>query len=206
MISILAILSTTGFLFAAEHTSQARDARRVADINTLYDSAQMRIAHAEHLPVPKNNYLAFTHSGEVIGYQSKIELPILSALSLGDQIYTDSSGQDAYTYRLHANKEFVQFMGFLERPSSSKNFSLLQIFRKDETSKAGTEVYPYARGDNLGIFLSSDGKPLNDDTQGEIKQEITSVLQDTSIMIVSNETKVLSPINTNLQEIKTATV
>lgn len=62
---------------------------------------------------------------------------------------TDSKSDDRYTYRLHANKEFVQFMGFLERPKESSEPSLLSIFKKPDTSKGIAQLYPYARGDNL---------------------------------------------------------
>lgn len=82
VVSILAILSTTGFLFAAEHTSQARDSKRVLDITALHDGARMHTAQMEHLPIPKEKYVHLSHSGQTIGYQSGLESHILRTFQL----------------------------------------------------------------------------------------------------------------------------
>jgi prepilin-type N-terminal cleavage/methylation domain-containing protein len=144
VITILAILGTLGFISLQNYAVNARDTKRISDLQILSKGMESRIAQGALLPEPDEQKLTLTLSGILIQTQWVVGKNTITVLNTSSPI-TDPKTSQAYTYTTTASKQNYQIYWELEWDMLTT--SLPQSFH----SLLIPEVY--ANGDTTSLYM-----------------------------------------------------
>jgi uncharacterized protein (TIGR02145 family) len=104
VITILAILGTIAFLSLQWYSANARDSKRVWDVNNIKKSLELFTLQTERYPLPDNSE-EVTYSGEIVWYQWTVWDNVIQQLWRNlKKKPTDPSTEEEYIYSTTENK------------------------------------------------------------------------------------------------------
>ncbi|MCP4523022.1 MAG: prepilin-type N-terminal cleavage/methylation domain-containing protein [Candidatus Gracilibacteria bacterium] len=149
-ITIIALLSTIGFVGYSEYLISTRDGNRTAQVHAI---GQGLVLHSvkKRLPYP-NTQIEVTANGEVFAYQGYAGKDVLESIDFSDD-GKDPKDDSYFSYMVTKDRKHFQLMTFLEEPS--EEFI-------DYTNTAYSR-FPMVYGKELGILTqSSTNLPVNE--------------------------------------------
>lgn len=161
--TIIAILSTIGFLAYINNLSSVRDSRRTTDITNISDALQL-LATKGKLPIPSDAVQITTTSASqtnqnsplIIAFQGNLWAEILKQIGI-ERGGLDPKDNSPYIYMVNRTRRIAQVMTFLEQGSSQASF-FPTTYAADYSTR-----FPKMAGKELGIILESTMRePIQD--------------------------------------------
>ncbi len=147
VITIVAILSTVGFVSYSWYLTGARDSNRISQMIKLSDSLQVYSA-TKTLPLP-DDYVEVHASWTLIAYQGEAGVDVLETIDFTNG-WKDPKNDDYFTYYLTKDRKSLQLMAMMEEEGS---VSLIPNNRANATDY--TDRYPKVYWRKLWILTQT---------------------------------------------------
>lgn len=150
VVTILAILSTIGFVAYSWYLSGVRDTNRVSNLKSIHDWINLSGLN-KSLPLPEDN-IEVIAKWEVIAWQWYAGKNILDSIEFTTN-WVDPKTKQYFSYYLNAEKKDFQLMGFLENEDKLQNYWV-----EANNSLLSPTVY----GERLWILTDEDNAPIHE--------------------------------------------
>ncbi|NUJ97435.1 prepilin-type N-terminal cleavage/methylation domain-containing protein [Candidatus Gracilibacteria bacterium] len=159
VVSILAILSTIGFVSYSNYIVGVRDTNRISNIKAMSDGLEM-YSTKHGLPLPEDN-VEVKANGEIIARQGYAGKSVLDELefSKGGK---DSKDDTYYSYYLTKDRSNFQLMVFLEEKNNADSVSDINFITKTYAEVDYSSRYPIVYGKGLGILTDMNNTPIQE--------------------------------------------
>jgi len=155
VITILAILSTVGFMWYSSYLPSARDTNRLSQMEELAKWIQTYTTRHSSLPIPDNQVEIKAH-WNVIAYQWEGGANLLETIWYNKN-WLDPKDKVPFSYMVSSNRKAYQLMVMLETTQYNKQaFSLINKASAIDYTKR----YPRVFWDNLGILTDTNNNPI----------------------------------------------
>jgi len=192
VITILAILSTVGFMWYSSYLPSARDTNRLSQMEELAKWIQTYTTRHSSLPIP-DNQIEIKTSWNVIAYQWEGWANLLETIWYNKD-WLDPKDKVPFSYMVSSNRKAYQLMVMLE--TSQYNQTAFSIINK-AWAVDYTKRYPKVFWDDLGILTDTNNNPI---------ETISSIQNDWFLDVVDTTDTYIAHISDELTVIWTWTV
>jgi len=150
-IVILVILATVGFISYESYLVDARDSKRLSQMNNLRDGMRLFTTRGP-LPIPDNN-INIQSNGDVFAYQWYAGEDVLEAISYSLNTF-DPLDEEFYTYLLSSNRKDFQLLWYLEESIEWTYYQDLQTWLySDALANTYFIRYPKVFGKDMWVYI-----------------------------------------------------
>ncbi len=155
VITILAILSTIGFISYSWYLIWVRDTNRHSQLESIEKWLNTILTHGK-LPLP-GSYVEIKSWVNIIWYQWELWKNVLETIDYSWDGY-DPLDKTYFTYYLTKNRKYFQLMAFLE---DDNNLRLASNFNTSYAAVDYTYRYPTFVWKKLWLLLNDNNIPIN---------------------------------------------
>lgn len=159
VVTILAILSTIGFVSYSGYLAWVRDTNRIAQLKAIWDALHLYSTN-KSLPLPDNKVdikIWSIWNESIISWQGDAWKDVIDTIGYTTE-GVDPKDKEYFWYYLSRDKKLFQLMAFLEEDNSSSVFS---NSIKNSNAIEYDERYIYVDWDNLWILTWTWNVPVN---------------------------------------------
>lgn len=181
VVTILAVLSTVGFVAFSWYLEWVRDTNRVSQLKNINDGLTLYLAHSP-LPIPDDR-IEIRQWDKVLAYQWYAWDNILSKIEYSAE-WLDPKDAVLFTYSITAQRKSFAMMAFLE-----EEWALEGLVFSNKAHASLANRIPYLDGRKVWILLDDVNNPIqeNTDIQNDGYIDILDVWENYFQLYLSND-------------------
>lgn len=159
VVTILAVLSTIGFVAYSGYLSWVRDTNRISQVKSMHDGL-MLLQTKSTLPLP-DDYVEIQLWGELVSYQWYAGKNIIESIEYTSEWF-DPKDQQYFTYTLTADRKYFSLLALLEN-DLDETLNPVGFSQASHAANYSLRT-PYVEWKKVGIYLDENNTPVQENS------------------------------------------